>query len=207
MSFFLIPQLITATLEVAVNKIASLDPSFSERSQALLGRRLMVEVEELKVPLTFVVTEQRINVLSARGETNHCSIKTSLSALKELKDPNQITKLIKEERLELNGDLQLAQQVSELVKQTEIDWEEHLSEYLGDGLAHKVTSRFKHFGQLLAEKNQDFADVFTEFAQDEAKLTPHPAEVKQFSDKVSQTRAKVDKLSARIAKMAERRKR
>lgn len=204
MSFFLIPQLITATLESAVNKLSSLDPTFNERSRHLVGRRLMVEVQELKVPLTFVVTEHKINVLSGKNEGNDCSIKTSLSALSELKDPNQITKLIKEERLELKGDLQLAQQVSELVKQTDIDWEEHLSQYLGDGLAHKVASRFKHFGQLLAQKNKDFEDVFTEFAQDEAQLTPHPQEVKQFSDKVGQTRAKVDKLAAKVAKMSQR---
>lgn len=205
MSFFLIPQLITATLEAAINKLSSLDPTFNERSQKLLGRRLMVEIEELKVPLTFVVTEQKINVLSGKNEPADCSIKTSFAALKELKDPNQITKLIKEGQLQLEGDLHLAQQVSELAKQTNIDWEEHMSQYLGDGLAHKVVSRFKNFGQVLAEKNRDFADIFTELAQDEVKVTPHPEEVQQFSDKVSQTRSKVDKLAARVQEMAEKR--
>ncbi len=202
MSFFLIPQLITSTLEVAVNKLSSLDPTFNHRLSPLVGRRLKVEIAELKVPLTFVVAEQKIHILSAKGEANHCAIKTSLSALKTLQDPNQITQLIKQGQLELTGDLQLAQQVSELVKQTDIDWEEHLSDYIGDGLAHKVTTRFKHFGGLLAQKNQDFSDIVSEFAQDEAKLSPHPQEMRQFSERVNQTRAKVDKLAAKIANMS-----
>ena len=206
MSFFLFPQLITSTLEAAINKLADLDPTFKSRCQPLLGKRLMVEIKEVKVPLTFVVTEQRINVLSSKDEQNDCAIKTSLAALKELKDPNQITRLIKDEQLSLTGDLNVAQQVSQLIKETDIDWEEHLSEYLGDGLAHKVATRFKHFGQLLAQKNQDFERVIAEFAQDEAKVTPHPAQARDFSQKVNQTRAKVDQLAAKVAKMSQRKR-
>lgn len=191
-------------LEAAVNKLSTLDPTFTARSQSLVGKRLLVEVKEAKVPLTFVVGEKRIDVLSSKGEDNDCAIKTSLSALKELKDPNQITKLIKEEELSLTGDLLVAQQFSQLLKETDIDWEEHLSEYLGDGLAHKVASRFAHFAAVLDSKNQDFDRIITEFAQDEVKVTPHPTEVVDHHKKVNQTRAKVDKLAARIANMSSR---
>jgi ubiquinone biosynthesis protein UbiJ len=205
-SFFLFPQLITSTLEAAINKLADLDPTFQSRCKPLLSKRLMVEIKEVKVPLTFIVTEHRITVLSSKDEENNCAIKTSLAALKELKDPNQITRLIKEDQLTLTGDLSVAQQVSQLVKETKIDWEEHLSEYLGDSLAHKVATRFKHFGQLLEQKNQDFERIITEFAQDEVKVAPHPAQARDFSQKVNQTRAKVDQLAAKVAKMSQRKR-
>jgi ubiquinone biosynthesis protein UbiJ len=205
-SFFLIPQLITSTLEAAVNKLAKLDPTFTRRCQPLVGKQLMVEIEELKVPLTFVVGEQRISILSSKDEPSDCAIKTSLSALKELKDPNQITRLIKDSQLSLEGDIHLAQQVSQLIKETKIDWEEHLSDYLGDAMAHKIATRFKHFGELLASKNQDFDRIITELAQDEIKVAPHPAQTRDFSQKVNQTRAKVDKLAAKIAGMSAARK-
>jgi ubiquinone biosynthesis protein UbiJ len=39
----------------------------------------------------------------------------------------------------------------------------------------------------------------TEFAQDEAKLSPHPLEAQSFSEEVSAVAANVDKLAARIA--------
>jgi ubiquinone biosynthesis protein UbiJ len=203
-SFFLFPQVITSMLEAAVNKLATLDPTFKTRCQPLVGKRLLVEVEEAKIPLTFVVTEQRIDVLSSKDEDNDCAIKTSLSALKELKDPNQITRLIKDGQLSLTGDLQVAQQFSELLKETDVDWEQHLSDYLGDGLAHKVAVRFRHFGEVLGSKQQDFSRIITEFAQDEAKITPHPLEVKEHHKKVNETRAKVDKMAARVAKMSSR---
>jgi ubiquinone biosynthesis protein UbiJ len=205
-SFFLIPQLITATLEAAINKLSQLDPTFTDRCKPLVGKRLTAEIAELKVPLTFVVNEHRISVLSTKNEACDCAIKTSLSALKELKDPNQITRLIKNGELELTGDIQVAQSVSQLLKETDIDWEEHLSEYLGDGLAHKVASRFKNFGQLLNEKGQDFDRIIAEFAQDEGKVAPHPAQMRDFGDKVNQTRAKVDRLAAKIANMSPRKR-
>ncbi|MFT5161766.1 MAG: ubiquinone biosynthesis protein UbiJ [Alteromonadaceae bacterium] len=204
MSFFLFPQLITSMLEAAVNKLYKLDPTFAQRSSPLVGKRLLVEVAEAKVPLTFVVGLDRFNVLSRKSEENDCAIKTSLAALKELNDPNQITRLIKDGQLSLTGDLHVAQQFSQLLKETDIDWEEHLSEYLGDGLAHKVASRFRHFGQLLASKNQDFDRIITEFSQDEINVAPHPVAVVDHRQKVNQTRAKVDKLAARIAKMSSR---
>jgi ubiquinone biosynthesis protein UbiJ len=100
----------------------------------------------------------------------------------------------------------VAQSVSQLLKETDIDWEEHLSEYLGDGLAHKVASRFKNFGQLLNEKGQDFDRIIAEFAQDEGKVAPHPAQMRDFGDKVNQTRAKVDRLAAKIANMSPRKR-
>jgi ubiquinone biosynthesis protein UbiJ len=207
-SFFLFPQLITSMLEVAVNKLSTLDPTFTQRSTPLVGKRLLVVVDEAKVPLIFVVGETRINVLSGKREAaddnNDCAIKTSLAALKELKDPNQITRLIKQEELSLSGDLQVAQQFSQLLKETDIDWEEHLSEYIGDGLAHKVVSRFRHFSTIFDSKNQEFSRIITEFAQDEARLTPHPVEVKAFHSKISQTRAEADRLAARVASLSDK---
>lgn len=203
MSFFLFPQLITSTLEAAINKLAELDDTFIQRCQPMLGKRLIVDIQEIKNPLLFVTCEQRISVMSAKREDSaDCTIRTSLSALKELKDPNQITRLIKEGQLELIGDIQLAQQVSEVVSNTHINWEEHLSYYIGDGLAHKVATRFRHFGAILAQKNKDFTQMISELVQDELEVSPHKAQVDQFSQKVSETRSKVDKLAAKIDSMS-----
>lgn len=207
MSFFLFPQLITSTLEAAINKLTELDNTFMRRAQVMLGKRLMVEIKEISGPIILVTGEDKISVMTAKADDlADCTIRTSLAAMKELKDPNQITRLIKEGQLEIKGDITLAQQVSTLINETHVDWEEHLSYYLGDGLAHKVAHRFKHFGDILAQKNSDFSKIITELAQDELKVTPHPAEVNKFSSKVSDTRAKVDKLAAKVAKMAQQRK-
>ena len=205
MSFFLFPQLITSTLEAAINKLAQLDDTFMDRCQPMLGKRLLVDIKEVKGPIAFITGEQKITVLSAKAdESADCTIRTSFSALKELKDPNQITRLIKDEHLELSGDIGLAQQVSTVIHETHVDWEEHLAYYLGDGLAHKIAHRFKYFGEVLAEKNSDFNRIFTELMQDELKVSPHPSELQQFSQRVSDTRAKVDKLAAKVAQMSSR---
>lgn len=207
MSFFFFPQLIISSIEAAINKLAELDNTFMQRAQPMLGKRLMVEIKEISGPIILVTCEDKISVMTADADDSaDCTIRTSLTAMKELKDPNQITRLIKEGELEIKGDIALAQQVSTLISETHVDWEEHLSYYLGDSLAHKIAHRFKNFGEILAQKNSDFSKIIAELLQDELKVAPHSSEVHNFSSKVSDTRAKVDKLAAKVAKMAQQRK-
>lgn len=207
MSFFLFPQLITATIESAINKLSKLDESFFTRCQVVLGKRLLVDIQELKTPIVLICGEDKITVLTAEADqladgSIDCSIKTSLSVMKELTDPNQITRLIKDGHLALDGDIGLAQQVSVIINETDIDWEEHLAYFIGDGLAHQIVTRFRQFSDLLEEKNTDLTRILTEFAQDEWQVSPHPDELQQFSRDVSDTRAKVDRLATKLGQVS-----
>ena len=103
--------------------------------------------------------------------------------------------------MQITGDLELGQRFQKILKNIDIDWEEFLSRYVGDVVAHRighVARQFRnwsrHVGQTL---RQEFAEVMTE----ELQVAARPEAVKSFMDRVDRVRADVDRLEKRIQKM------
>ncbi|MDX5151602.1 MAG: SCP2 sterol-binding domain-containing protein [Acidiferrobacterales bacterium] len=103
-------------------------------------------------------------------------------------------------QMQITGDLELGQQFQKVLKNIDIDWEEHLSGYVGDAVAHRVGYAMrrvrgwtKHVAQTLRE---DFSEVMIE----ELQVAAHPSAVQDFMDRVDRLRADVDRLEKRIQK-------
>ncbi len=187
-------------IEATANKILLLDPSFEQRSQPLRGKRLVVKLAEIKRPICVIVSQGGI-CISNTDEAPDCEIITSIATLREMQDPSQITRLIKQEQLDINGDIHIAQGFSQLIKDTHIDWEEQLSQYVGDALAHKIARMIKHSHTAINNKLADSNQIATEALQDELQVAPHPIEVKQFNDGVTQIRKHTDALAVRLERL------
>lgn len=72
-----------------------------------------------------------------------CYLSLNLSVLPELRDQANITRLIKQDKLELEGDIQLAQKFSQLMTDCKPDIEEWLSRVTGDVVAHTLVQGTK----------------------------------------------------------------
>lgn len=104
-------------------------------------------------------------------------------------------------QMQITGDLELGQRFQKILKKIDIDWEEHLSKYFGDALAHKagyavgqLRGWARHVAQTL---RQDFAEVMIE----ELRVAADAESVQQFMDNVDRTRADVDRLEKRLHKL------
>ncbi|MGW8247090.1 MAG: ubiquinone biosynthesis accessory factor UbiJ [Acidiferrobacterales bacterium] len=103
-------------------------------------------------------------------------------------------------QMQITGDLELGQQFQKVLKNIDLDWEEHLSGYVGDAVAHRVGHAMrrargwaKHVAQTLRE---DFSEVMIE----ELQVAASPSAVQVFLDRVDRLRADVDRLEKRIQK-------
>lgn len=138
-------QLLSATLESAINRVLALDENSAKRLRPLAGKRLALHLQELSQPLLFVFS-QRIDILICDDEPD-CLISLSVSTLPQLTDSSQLTELIRQQKLSVRGDMQLAQDMSALFKELDIDWQEHVSRYTGDVVAH-------HLGRVVRDGSQ-----------------------------------------------------
>jgi len=103
-------------------------------------------------------------------------------------------------QMQITGDLELGQRFQKILKNIDIDWEEHLSGFVGDAIAHRVghvarrvRGWTRHAAQTL---RQDFSEVMIE----ELQVAAHPGAVQNFMDRVDRMRADVDRLEKRIQK-------
>lgn len=194
----LLPALVCAVGEPLLNKIIQMDSQVHKRLQPLQGKQLAFELAELNWRL--VLTAQLNGIwLNQHQEPVDCAVRTNIGSLKQLTDPAQLTRLIRADQLQIDGDLATLQKFSQFFSALEPDWQEHLSHYVGDAPTHHIARLLQHLSQQLRQKLQDHSENFTELCQDELALTPAPAAVAQFSQQVSALAGRTELLAQKIA--------
>ncbi|KAB8312719.1 SCP2 domain-containing protein [Erwinia endophytica] len=176
--------LLTAGLETALNQILYRDRGLKAARQRLNGKSLMIDLAELKQPITFIFGEKQLDVLGEWNDTPDCLVKTRLATLGKLRDRQQLTRLIRNGELDVDGDPQVVQHFSALVDLAELDPAEYLAPWTGDIVAQSI-SLFVRRGVLLfrndlKRKQGYLSQVLTE----EWRLAPGSLELAWFAEEV-----------------------
>lgn len=204
--------LVAATVESAINKLLSLDDESDKRLKALNGARLTAFVSPLPYGLTLSFSD-RVDVLTEHGSfedvvsqlgSRDCCIKTSLQTLPDLKETSQLTRLIQQKALFLEGELNIAQQVSGLFQQLDIDVEELLATRTNDVFAHQSVKTASIIHEKAKTALASAARVFGNAIVEEKQLAAHKLAVMHFSDEVSALRDHTDSVDARLRRLEEK---
>ncbi|MGJ8679226.1 ubiquinone biosynthesis accessory factor UbiJ [Paraglaciecola sp.] len=196
-----LPQLVTSGIELALNGLLELDSDSQKRLSKLSGKSLQVTIKELPWPLLFSFSDQ-IDVRIAPDEASDpavdCLIELNLETLPKLKDSSQLTQLIQRKKLNLIGDIYVAQTFSSLIKELDIDWEEQLSKYTGDIVAHQTFSTTKSFFEKTKNQLDKTAEKLAANLRQPNSVTISQNEFILFSEDVSELRSNTERLAARI---------
>lgn len=196
----LVPQAITASLEVLINKTLTLNTSPLNVTN-LSQKTLTLVLAELPFPLSFtVIAHGHLPevIVSATEDNSDCIIKTSIKTLKQLKAKASLTQLIKEDQLNVEGDLNIAQQFANTAQSLAIDWQTELAKHLGDIPTHNLL----HFGNKVTKKitstiKQAETDI-NEYVVHEKRLVVTSSQIKAFNQEVTTVATKLDSLSKRV---------
>jgi ubiquinone biosynthesis protein UbiJ len=199
----LLPQMATATLELIINKALSLNNK-SLSFAAIAHKTLTLELAELPFLLCFTVDNSANPVgiiVRSNTESSDCTIKTSIKTLEKLKAKQSLTQLIKQDELDVSGDIKIAQQFANIAQSLEIDWQTELAKHLGDVPTHKLLQ----FGNkitksLMATGKQLEADV-SEYLVHEKRLVVTSSQINAFNKQTKDIANEVDNLSVRIDKL------
>jgi len=201
-----IAQAFTAVLEDGCNRLLRLDGDTLRSLGDLDGRVFCLRVNsegkgEQGPAMYFFPSEGGFQVRSEHDGKVDVTITGNPPAFLKLVMGEFAPSLTGSGQMQITGDLELGQRFQKILKNIDIDWEEYLSRYVGDVVAHRighVARQFRgwtrHVGQTL---RQDFAEVMTE----ELQVAARPEAVKSFMDRVDRVRADVDRLEKRIQKI------
>lgn len=197
----ILTPLLTASLETALNHILYRDRSMKAARQRLSGKVLSLSLQEFSQPITLVFSEQQLDVLGEWQGNSDCTVKTSLRTLPELRDRQQLTRLLRSGALDVEGDLQVVQNFSALLDMAELDPAEYLAPWVGDivaqGMSQSARRAFTFFRSDLQRKQVYLAETLTE----EWRVTPGALELAWFAEEVDAMTRSLDALSARIAQL------
>lgn len=196
-------QLVSAALEVTLNKLLDMDPTSEHKLAKLSGKQMLVDITESPWPFVFSFSD-RVDVLIAnRDEQSQadCQMKLSINTLGVLKDSSQITRLIQNNDLVLDGDIHVAQAFSQLITEMDIDWEEHLSQVTGDVAAHTLMQTGKSVIARMNHRISTLTTVLAEGAIEEKQIAAHKILVVDYCDKINVLRSDTARLEAKIQRL------
>ncbi|MFT7568625.1 MAG: ubiquinone biosynthesis protein UbiJ [Pseudoalteromonas distincta] len=205
-SSLMISQVLTSTVEVLINKTLALS-SNNTSLEKLTQKTLTLTLEELGFPLSFTVCnaiEKPKVVVTTLTEHADCTIKTSISTLRELKAKQQITELIKQNKLDLTGDVKVAQQFASIAENLDIDWQSELANHIGDIPTHKLMQLGKRVSAKVQFVAKQVKADASEYIVHEKRLVVTRSQINQFNQQVVEVSKEVDELNQRISQLVNR---
>lgn len=196
-------QLVSSGIERVFNHLLKLDPDSFVGLKKLAGKQLSVAIHELPWPLLFSFSDQ-VDVLVIMPDDDvkgDCHLAMSVATMQKLTDTSQITRLIQNKDLVLEGDMAIAQQFSQLISELNIDWEEQLSKYTGDLFAHKAFSTGKKWIQNTKAQTNRLATTFADAVIEEKRIAAPAILVVDFCDQVNELRSATDRLDAKLSRL------
>ncbi|WP_154124628.1 ubiquinone biosynthesis accessory factor UbiJ [Grimontia hollisae] len=188
---------VTAVVETSLNTLLKQDAESQKRLARLKGNVLRVRLTDINKQLVFVFSQQIDVLADFEGEAD-CDLALAISVAPLLKDKANLTRLIKQDKLHLEGDIDVAQQFSSLLNGLNPDIAEWLSHYTGDVVAHTLVRGAQQglaFLKQMTERNQRYVG---ELVVEEWRLAPGALEVAYFADQVDDVQSQASRLSARL---------
>lgn len=193
-------QLIHSLIEPIANKLLAKDASAQIKLVKLEDKSFAVKLTNLSIQVKLSVIQQTLR-FSTNLDGADCTIITTSDQLKQLSDASLLTKLIREDKLSLEGDLAIAQAFSSLLMENNIDWQQALSQYVGDGMAYRILSTAKGIQTFAQQKSTDLTYTTSSLLTDEINVAVTEQQVAEFSNQVDQLSASTERLAAEIQQL------
>ena len=193
--------LVTGSIETAINTLLWREKALKPARQRLIGKVLRIELKEFSSPLVLVFSERQVDVLGAWEGEADCTVITRVSVLPQLRNRQQLTALIRNNDLEVQGDLQVVQNLVSLADLAEFDPAELLAPYTGDIAAEGVSKLLRGGAMFvqhgLARQQRYVAETLTE----EWRLAPGALEIAWFAEEAMAVERELAALTKRLEKL------
>ena len=199
-----LPHTITTLVEIALNRYLDMDPDTMTLMPAMTGKVIKITIREIDLPLIMRVNDNRIDVLSSYDLDIDSEMRASVFSLMKLGMAGDASASAMSGDIEMSGDLETGRQFRDLLSKVDIDWEEILSQYTGDIVAHKIGNSMRMLADWGKKTTNSLRKDVSEYLQEESRQIPSQLEVKEFLAKVDDIRLAVDRAEARIIQLEKR---
>ncbi|GIU46847.1 ubiquinone biosynthesis accessory factor UbiJ [Shewanella algidipiscicola] len=195
--------LLSAAIETALQQAVKQSPQAYAKQHTLHGKVLCIQLTQLSWPI-YLLFAKEIQVFSQYDDEITTQVEVDITTLYRLTEGANLTELIKQDKLKLEGDLNLLQSFSHFMQQVEFDFAEPLSKWIGDAPTHMLQQGAKQLRQGLADIFNKSRDHVGQLVVEEYRLSPHKIEFIHFSDRIDELKNDTDVLNQRIERLITR---
>jgi len=190
-----LPGLLAGAIERAVDQAIRNDASAPERLSALKGRCVQLALSGLGIDLFFIGQSDRLQIVAESDLPPETVIRGSPAALLALAAPDWMDS---NSGVRIEGDAGAAQALEKLMRRLDPDWEQLLTQQLGDVIGHQVWRLLRDSlagGQRLAGVT---GNQVGHYLREESGLLVTQAEAQSFTRDVDELREAVDRLEVSL---------
>lgn len=194
-------------LQLTINKAIQRDPVAQRKLAKLAGSSLRLTLTLPQLQLGIEIDAESVDgaslgtitlVPAQQLENSDCEIEGAPSDLLALMlDPQ----LAFDNRVQLRGNTQLANQLRDIAQQLDLDWGGLLGDRIGDAAAQVVIRALAKGREVLRQGSQNLLDDLDNWLHEEIQAQPCAAELEDFYDQIDQLTLNADRLRARIERL------
>lgn len=196
----MLPLLACSALEKALNQCLKLDPDSLAKVTELEGKVIALQVEGLGIEIFLVPTEDGLRVQSVFEGAPDVTIRGGVFSLARMGLSDQPSNHFGK-GVEMDGDTEVGRKMQRILEGLDLDWEEQLSRFSGDVVAHQVGNVVRGFADWGRKAAETFSRDVAEYLQEESRDLVVKEELTPFLDQIDVLRSDVDRLALRIEKL------
>lgn len=185
-----------AALEAMINGALLYDPGSRGALEKLEGQVLAVESTAPTFHLFIAPGTGGLRLMGTYVGDVSTRLRGPLPSLLQLAVSD--TTSLAESGVEVLGSTALLSNLQRIANNLDIDWEEALTQLLGDVLGHQVAVHLRSRFHWLEERLSSGQRLLSEFLTEELKTLPAHPELETFSKQVDELRMGVDRLAGRL---------
>jgi len=193
-----VPVPLIIAIDKAVNAYLQLGDNLATKLDLLGDKLVAIELRGLNMSLYFLRDNDRLSVRSFADETPDATISATPLALAQMAVQKNADKALFAGQMKISGDLEAAQALQDILSGADIDWEEHLSSFVGDAVAHQIGRGVRGLFNWASNSQSSLHADLSEYLLYEANLLPDQEDLNHFLDDVDTLRSDIERFSVRL---------
>ncbi len=189
-------QIISRLVELGANQFIALDSESKSRLADIQGSIIQVKIQGFQLDFFLLIHADEIEVMSdfeGQSDTIISGTPGDLLAL------GGRTAELFSKNVQLSGNIEIAKKFSHYIHSVDIDWEEHLSKLVGDGVAFQVGSLARKLSSYVDNTGQSIRDDVAEYLVEETRSVVGANDIERFIADVDSLRDLSDRLEKRLS--------
>jgi ubiquinone biosynthesis accessory factor UbiJ len=185
-----------ASAEKIINAALQYDPATRIALQHLAPQVLVIKLTAPEVIVYIVPSAEGVRLLSHYEGVVTTQLQGTISALRALLKSERVN--LKDSGVQVVGSTVFLAELQHILKNMDIDWEEMLSQLLGDIVGHQGANAIRTNIHWAKDRIASMTRLTREFLTEESHTLPSKPEVDFFNQQVDDVSLGVDRVEARI---------
>lgn len=195
---------ILTLLQQGINRVLRIEPDLLIPLSGIEGFRYFFHVLETRRVIAMKFERGQLELVEVTkdafdvSDNTHCWVEISVLELDSFPKSHEITQLIREQKLDIKGNMKAIQRLADVAREEHWDIEETLSKYVGDVFAHQLVSALEQKFERSKTAAKQAKSIARDALVDEYKLLVDRSRFDAFVEANRALQGRLEKLQQRI---------